>query len=231
MPKIRLSKGVYHYKTIPIFSGVKQINKDIAFENLCILKEVLDSQGVEFQITFGTLLGAIREKDFIAHDEDIDLQILNEYKQQLFDSLPELKKRGFEVARYDRKGLLSIYRKNEYIDFYIYTNRGDGTRYCSGYIFPCEIIEKSMDHNFKGLNVKIPVEYLKFLNYEYGDNWQTPVVWKNYALPKSKRLLLSIKSIVKEWLPDKLYFRLAQSSEQRLVKKYELKLSRYKEKE
>lgn len=228
MPKIKLSKGVYRYKTIPIFSGVKQINKDIAFENLCILKEVLDKQGVEFQITFGTLLGAIREKDFIEHDEDIDLQVLDEYKQKLFDCLPELNKQGFDVARYDRRGLMSIYRKNEYIDFYFYTNRGDGTRYCSGYIFPCEIIEKSMNHNFRGLDVKIPVEYLKFLRYEYGDNWQTPVVWKNYSLPNYKRFLLSIKSIVKEWLPDRLYFRLAQSSEQRLAKKYEAKMLEYR---
>ena len=118
MPKIKLTNGVYQYKTIPIFEGVKRINKEIAFKNLCILKNELDQYGIEFQITFGTLLGAIREKDFIEHDEDIDLLVLGEKKQQLFDLLPELRKIGFEVARYDRRDLLSLIKDGEYIDFY-----------------------------------------------------------------------------------------------------------------
>ena len=230
MPRIKLSDGTYYYyKTKPIFLGVKQMNKEISFENLRILKDVLDKRGVEFQITFGTLLGAIREKDFIAHDEDIDLQIMEEDKLRFFDTLPELRKFGFEVARYDRRGLLSIYRKGEYIDFYFYRNRGDGTRYCSGYIFPCEIIEQSMNYEFKGLDVKIPVEYIKFLIYTYGDGWQKPVVWNNYEMSRLKRTLLSVKSVVKEWLPDRLYMLMARPSELRLINKYEKKLAKYRE--
>lgn len=228
MPKIKLSNGYFHYKTIPLYAGVKQINKDIAYENLVVLKEVLDKQDVEFQISFGTLLGAIRENDFITHDEDVDLLVLDEYKQKLFDSLPELKKRGFDVARYDPRGLMSIYRKNEYIDFYLYKKKEDGTRYCCGSFYPCEMVEKSMPYSFKGLEVRIPVEYINYLCYEYGDDWQTPVVWMNYEQPKIKRILLAIKSVVKEWLPDSLYIRMAKASELKMYKEYEKKWARYK---
>ena len=65
--------GLFVNKTIPLFPGVKRIDKEIAFENLCLLKSILDANGIKFQLAFGTLLGVVREHDFIDHDEDIDL--------------------------------------------------------------------------------------------------------------------------------------------------------------
>ena len=228
MPQIKLRNGTYfRYKTKPIFLGVKQINKAIALENLRIVKEVLDRRGVGFQLTFGTLLGAIREKDFITHDEDTDLLVMEEDRLRFFDALPELKDLGFDVARYDRRGLLSIYRKEEYIDFYFFVKRDDATRYCCGFIFPCEMIERAMAYDFKGLEVNVPVEYSTYLRYVFGDEWQTPIAWNEYGLPKYKRVLLSIKMVVKEWLPYKLFVLLTRSSELRTARKYEKRLERY----
>lgn len=51
------SHGAIRYKTIPLFPGVKRIDKEIAFENLCLLKSILDANGIKFQLAFGTLLG------------------------------------------------------------------------------------------------------------------------------------------------------------------------------
>lgn len=229
MPKIKLRNGGYYrYKTIPIYLGVKQINKEIALENLSVLKDVLERRNIGYQLTFGTLLGAIRDNDFITHDEDIDLLLMEEDKLAVFDALAELKDLCFDVARYDRRGLLSIYRKGEYIDFYFYTNRGDGSLYCSGSILPSEVVEKTMYYNFKGLNVKIPVEYKKFLLCVYGENWRTPAVWTNYEIPRLKRVLLSTMSVAKEWLPDWIYFLLVRSSERRGACMCEARLKRYR---
>ena len=71
--KIQTPIGTYRYKFIPIFEGIKQIDKQIANENLKLLKEVCDKHHLTFLLYFGTLLGAVREHDFITHDEDIDL--------------------------------------------------------------------------------------------------------------------------------------------------------------
>ena len=230
MPKIKLSDGTsFHYKTKPIYLGVKRIDKEIALENLCVLKRVLDKRGVEFQLTYGSLLGAIREKDFITHDEDIDLLVMDENKQCLFDALPELKGEGFDVARYDRIGLLSIYRKGEYIDFYFYSKRADGTRYCRGSIFPCEMLEETTNYGFKGLQVKIPVAYNEYLSYVYGEDWRIPVAWFNYEVPKWKKLMLSIKSVVKDLLPYKLFVAMVRARDLRIAMKYEKKLKKYRE--
>lgn len=228
MPKIKLTNGVYQYKTIPIFEGVKRINKEVAFKNLCILKNELDQYGVEFQITFGTLLGAIREKDFIEHDEDIDILVLGEKKQQLFDLLPELRKIGFEVARYDRRDLMSLIKDGEYIDFYFFSLKSDRTRYCSGIILPIEIIDETIEYNFKGLKVNIPKEYVAFLRYEYGDNWMTPIQWFDYESSRFSRLLIIIKTIAKEWLPDFIFFRMVKSSEKKMLNRYRPKLEKFR---
>lgn len=227
MPKIKLSKGVFRYRTIPIYEGVKKMDKEVSMANLRLLKEILDAHGLEFQITFGTLLGAIREKDFIAHDEDIDLLILGEEKQKFFDILPELSENGFKVARYDRRGLMSIMRKNEYIDFYFLDDRGDGTRYCSGIILPIGLTDKTIDYNFKGLDVKIPEDYVSFLRYEYGDDWMTPIQWFNYGSSRWSRIKTAIRMVGKELLPDWIYFKMLKPSEQKMLNRYMPKYEKY----
>ena len=61
-------KGKYRYKFVPIFEGIKPLNKEIANENLKLLKEVCDRNHLTFLLFFGTLLGAVREHGFITHD-------------------------------------------------------------------------------------------------------------------------------------------------------------------
>ena len=228
MPKIKLTRGELYYKTIPIYEGVQRIDKVAALEDLKCLKTILDSCGVEFQLSAGTLLGAIREKDFIDHDEDIDLIVLAEQKQQLFDALPQMIAENFKIARYDRRGLLSIIRGRLYIDFYFFEKWKEGIRYCSGMVYPEELVVETMDYNFKGVNVKIPKEYVNVLRYEYGDDWMTPVKWFDYESSFIKKLLVRIKSQVKEILPDKLYFYLVRSSERKLYYRYLPKLNKYR---
>jgi hypothetical protein len=75
---INTLKGKYTYKYVPIFLGIKPIDKAIAKENLLLLKDILDKNHLRFLLLFGTLLGAVREHDFIAHDEDIDLVMKKE---------------------------------------------------------------------------------------------------------------------------------------------------------
>ena len=71
---IHTSAGTYSYAFRPIFAGIKPIDKVIAKENLFLLKDICDEAGLKFILFYGTLLGAIREHDFITHDEDIDLR-------------------------------------------------------------------------------------------------------------------------------------------------------------
>lgn len=219
MPSIITSHGTIRYKTIPLFPGVKRINKEIAIENLCLLKSILNTNGIKFQLAFGTLLGAVREHDFIDHDEDIDLAFLDEDRNALLDILPELMKVGFRVCRYDRRDLLSVIRKGEYIDFYFYRPWHKGYRICSGWVNLEKHLMHSTQIKFKGMYFSVPKDYEEYLVGEYGSNWHVPLQWNNYQQPKWKIKMFDIKERLKDLLPDGLYFLLAKKPEKALCAK------------
>ena len=120
MASINTPRGKFYYKPKFIYLGIKQIDRDVAFNNLKVLLPVLEKNGILVSPALGTLLGIIREGDFIEWDEDVDLFILAEDKPKLLNALWALKDVGFDLVRVDRGGLLlSIMRNGEYIDFYI----------------------------------------------------------------------------------------------------------------
>jgi len=222
MPKIKLSNGVIRYRTTPLYGGIKRINKEVAFNNLCLLKQVLDRDKIPFQLAYGTLLGAVREKDFIDYDEDIDLFVLGENKQKLFDALPDLIDSGFKIARYDRRGLLSIIKNKEYIDFYFYdkcTINGKGLRKCSGIVYPAFFFEQSTTILFKGVEFCVPAEYIFFLRCAYGKGWSTPIEYFNYEMPLYKKLLYRIRERIKECMPDCIFIYFAKKTEEKVTRR------------
>lgn len=229
MPTIKLTTGVLRYKTHPLFLGVKKIDKKIAAQNLALLKVVLEKHDIIFGLIAGTLLGAVREDDFISHDEDIDLFLLDEQRQKFIDLLPELMLAGFEVARYDRRGLLSMIRNGEYIDFYFFTPLSEGLRHCCGWCVPEIFLLQTTTIRFKGDDYVVPQDSEGYLLYQYGDTWRTPIQYVNFEMPKWKRFLNELKEKTKEILPDFLFYAMVRRAEDKMFKKYEGKIAKYNE--
>ena len=215
MAKIKTDNGVIVYTPYPIYMGIKVIDKAKATENLKLLKLILEKNNIDFMLYFGTLLGAIRENDYISHDEDIDLALLEEDKMKFFNCLPEIIEQGFEIARYDRKGLLSIIRNGEYIDFYFFRKKDEIVRTCSGILVPEVFLINRTRIEFYGEQFSAPADYEGFLEFRYGANWRTPIKWANYEMPFYKRLLQVVKLKIKDNLPDCLYFRIAEYFERK----------------
>jgi hypothetical protein len=227
MPKIKLDSGVIKYKTVPLYLGVKRIDKAKSFENLLVLKRVFERNNIKYQLAFGTLLGAIRDKDFISHDEDIDLAFLSEDKTNVLNILPQLIAEGFIVARYDRKGLISVIRNDEYTDFYFFKPYRDGFRSCSGIICPSTFLENTTMIDFKGTIFPVPIDYVNFFRYQYGEDWETPIQYANYELSNFHRFEQNLKLRIKDLLPDFIYFRLAKIAEKKMLNKYTPKMEKY----
>ncbi len=85
--EIITKNGLYFYLPIHLYLGRKLINRDVCRENLLDFKRILDEKNIQFGLMFGTLLGAVREKNFIEHDEDTDVYVLAEYRENILSLL------------------------------------------------------------------------------------------------------------------------------------------------
>lgn len=206
MLTIDTPKGRYKYKLIPLYNGIKKIDKIKAKENLNLFNSIAKKNNLNFGLCYGTFLGAIREHDFIDHDEDIDLFILSEQKEILLGLLFELDTYGFKVARYDRRGgLLSIIRNNEYIDIYIFTPLFEGVRAALGDPIPEKYILNLKEYDFQGDKFLGACEGEEMLTFFYGANWKTPIQTFNYESSFYKHFLENVKWHIYYYIPNFLF--------------------------
>ena len=210
-------KGKYIYQFIIVYNGIKMIDKAIAKENLLLFNSIAKKNGLKFGLVYGTLLGAIREHDFIAHDEDIDLFIKSEDLDLFKSMLFELRENGFEVLRYDRRdGLCSIMRKEEYIDFYIMAPLIDGVRETLGSPIPEKYITDLSEYDFQGEKFFAAREAEESMLFFYGESWRTPIVMNPYNMSWAKKMKAKFNWWIYYTMPDFVFYPIM---EKRAVKK------------
>ena len=225
--KIKTPVGAYKYSMIPLFAGIKIIDKEISKRNLIDFYDFLIKEDIKVFLAYGTMLGAAREHDFIAHDEDIDLGMSAEYKTKLFALLFKLRELGFEVCRYDRRGVISFIKDGEYIDIYIFQPESEGIIVCGQEIMPEHFLHNLKPFEFLGKEYLAPRDYEKFLEYWYGKNWMTPIQYYQYEQPRWKTKLLIWFQYIKEYMPDWLFYALLNKKMMAYRAPYEKKIKQY----
>jgi lipopolysaccharide cholinephosphotransferase len=188
--------------------GIPAMSSDDALRNLVDVAAALHAKDVPYSLAFGTLLGAVREGQFIRHDYDTDLTV----PADSFDPgvLLDLRRRGFHIRKFlgfpDDGMYLSLIRSNVSTDLGIlyprdggmylseYSDYRGGTAKWIDYLFP------KLDYGwmeFMGHQFRAPKEPEVFLRCSYGDSWRTPD--KNWhgaldppnAAPRAERLNLA----------------------------------------
>lgn len=167
-------------------SSAKSLDKEDAKYILSTVKRIFDRNGIHFKLNFGTLLGAIREHDFIGHDVDIDLAVHERYREQIISLIPELYDNGIKLCRYFKKDIYSFIYKGIICDidivfetpypyrFWFY--RTLEKMYPKKYTIESEYIE------FLGEQYEVPKNPERFLEYMYGKNWRIPQKGKQARL-------------------------------------------------
>lgn len=203
--KILLICGLYRpmikiINQIKFKQQVRKMRKN-GLEMLSMADKAFNSMGVKAFLSFGTLLGAYRDKGFIAYDPDVDLGVLDA-------NLPEnmievMAKYGFHLHKqnfiqttgkviedtYIYKGIhLDVFHYfEENNDFYTLVaqlhetkdwkeaNASDG--------FPCEKVSviKTDFHRqpFMGIEVYMPINTHEWLVDMYSETYMTPI--KNWS--------------------------------------------------
>jgi hypothetical protein len=155
------------------------MDRAIARENMILFKQVMDEYHVEFCLFFGTLLGAVREGDFIPHDYDMDMIIMEASRARLAEAAPSLIKEGFEFVRCKDHGrFVTFIRKGEFIDVYVAKEeRRLFRRLCWNVDFTLlsyGLLTEFMEFTFLGEQFLVPLRYEEALVEMYGADWRVP---------------------------------------------------------
>lgn len=178
-------------------------NKDKAREMLSILKEVLLKNDVHFLLNFGTLLGAIRDNDFIPHDYDIDLSMHEKYKPAFIASLPELRDNGIVMCGHYKGNIFSLFYDGIICDIDVVFDMvfPYSLRYYRllEKCYPKFYTEKTEMITFMGDLFEVPANPERYLKYMYGKNWRIPQKGKHARLFPHWMLLSRFHYFVKRF--------------------------------
>ncbi len=170
----RLESNMIFY----IYRDTKIASKDglnliTCAKNLLEIKRILDIFNLDFYIMYGTLLGIIREGNFIPHDIDVDIGIFDE--ELLIKALSsEIFQKSFlKICRIE-SDIISLWADKEYLDIYIQQDNRMGQaiwRHCS------EDINEFKHYSsleFLGVTFKTLQHPVLHLEKFYGLNWKMP---------------------------------------------------------
>ena len=148
-------------------------------EGLILIKNILDKIEVKYYLSSGTLLGAVRDKDFIPWDWDVQMYLIMENAYPLRNKISEsFKKNDFIIHKFnDNNDSLKwdIRKKGVIFELTGWYLKGKWRyRKKESMRVPSYLFDGEYKINFKGVTYRTfnpPEEYLKFC---YGD-WKTPI--------------------------------------------------------
>ena len=182
------------------FSTPCKLNGEIALKDLKDIKRVLDKEKIIFWLIGGTLLGVIRDNDWIKWDQDVDLAVYNEDLIPKYNTLKEsFMSLGF-IFRDAQKPVgtkINLYRyrqKNSIDGLFLDPNyKNNKYRLSRKRQHPRKYFENYGTIKFKEMFFRIPYPPEKYLASMY-KKWKTPIKrsrpekeWRNKnMLRKSK---------------------------------------------
>ena len=175
-------------------------------EILAEIARVFERHGIQGFAAFGTLLGIVREKGFIRHDEDIDLGVMpGSISPEKLLQILLVEECGFSFAfafRYhDKVTEFKVYYRGVPIDFFFFENMGDSFVYEAyswqeGVTYPSEtansvrlvyspVIKGLKKTAVFGTEFPIPSNEEEVLIGLYGKTWRIPnAKWSEDDRPK-----------------------------------------------
>ena len=159
----------------------------------------------QFFICYGTLLGCIREGDFIAYDDDVDVCFLADAEglegaaEEFKTVVSTLREHGQKVA-VDSCAQFHWGLEGTSLDVFMAWMEGDRLyMFNAGGEFPRTQIEPLVPHRFKGREVLIPKDPEALLELIYGPGWKIPdpsFQWRLTAEVREKMEEMNAVSIV-----------------------------------
>ena len=177
-------------------------------KTLLELKKILDQADIKFWLTCGTLLGAVRNHDFIPYDDDIDLIVLaGDWNSKIFSKLeiagfrPIFRKIQTKKTVYTKKrGIpidLFLYYYYFPADSFVFPRKCHDPKFRE---IPRNLLEKETFIKFLGEKFRIPYESVKLLTSMYGSSWKTPQKKYESSWREQRIFQPIIKDKLEKWI-------------------------------
>lgn len=184
-PDKKYKTSIYNRSFPSLYHKIMGTRKEKHRENLKIVGEILRRNEIDFFLSDGTALGAIREGDIIEGDEDIDIDIDIKYLDKFKKLIKYFEQNEFKLLRYwvdtplnsdKRINLISFHRDLHYVDFqfsgkglYCVSLDDNPPGLCDEFL---HLKEPHQIKEIEGIKYKVPSdEYLELL---YGKDWKVP---------------------------------------------------------
>jgi lipopolysaccharide cholinephosphotransferase len=171
----------------------KKINNKEYTHDLLDVKEILDEENIDNWLIFGTLLGAVRDKDFLSWDDNINFAV---YKEDFLPKIETIKEKfisyGFIFRLIPKKRGLKInlhrYKHRVALEALFLDSSYKNNKYrCSdAFKHPRKYFEKKGFIEFKGEIFRVPSPVKDYLSFLYQD-WKTPIKLKDLSNPSKWR--------------------------------------------
>ena len=165
-------------------------NFEVRIKVMKDFKRILEEEQVTLFLAGGSLLGFYRDNDFIAWDNDVDMDVLAEELEPKFEIVKEkLLKMGYLVRTIKEypSMKINVYHEGEKIGILaLYLNKEKNVRYRTDYVWPAEIYEEQNRETvvFKNVIFEAP-DVEKYVFHTYGESWNKPITKdKNYLSKK-----------------------------------------------
>jgi len=146
--------------------------------------DILEKYQIKCWLSFGTLLGAVREKNFIETDNDVDIDIFEPFWKQdiLFQKIAwDLLKKDIKINNLCYE-VMNLTRNEIHVDIHYYYKK-DNFYICDGGNWKIKIPEKYFNKlntiDFLGKECYIPNEIEEFLTGFYGKTWKEKISHEN----------------------------------------------------
>jgi len=185
----RLFYDINDLSVHPCMRGARyagSMDKEVMAKNLLDFQIVMKKHKIPFVLLFGTLLGAVREGDFISYDTDADVGILSPQKhyRKMSAVKTELKALGFYMPNKDEIYHLNDWfvRNGERIEVFWFVPFDKECLYTADIRCSQTYLTDIIPFDFLGMTMLIPKQYVSFLCNVYGKNWETPIKGKKGIL-------------------------------------------------
>jgi len=143
------------------------------------VKAVLDSVGVQFLLSSGTCLGAIRDNAIIPWDDDTDIMSIkgaNGLTDAHVDTaVTAFRERGYYVYAVEGEHqTFSMIKDYVRTGWDCYRNEGDSVLVYPKTVIPLELLLNPRKISFLGERYLVPNPPEEYLRLKYGESWRTP---------------------------------------------------------